>query len=139
VASPFEQPLGRRRLSEVWSRQIRWARLRRVTFPLFYAPEILLGAIPALAFALLAAACQDMSLLLTALAVLAAIYLPEYLLALANGWYAAPLLVPAMMVRDCILPFMWARGWMAGAVDWRGNEMNISTKSAELEETPSGA
>ena len=41
VAAPFEQPLGRRTASEVWSRQIRWARLRRVTFPLFFAPEIL--------------------------------------------------------------------------------------------------
>ncbi len=36
VASPFEQPLGRRTLGEIWSRQARWARLRRVTFPLFY-------------------------------------------------------------------------------------------------------
>ncbi len=46
-----------------------------------------------------------------------------------------------MMVRDCILPAMWARGWLGGAVDWRGNAMTIHTKAmaAELEETPSGA
>ncbi|TIW02623.1 MAG: glycosyltransferase, partial [Mesorhizobium sp.] len=33
VASPFEQPLGQRSFAEIWSRQTRWARLRRVTFP----------------------------------------------------------------------------------------------------------
>jgi ceramide glucosyltransferase len=34
VDAPFEQPLGRRRAGEVWARQLRWARLRRVSFPL---------------------------------------------------------------------------------------------------------
>jgi ceramide glucosyltransferase len=41
VDRPFQQPLGKRRLRDVWSRQLRWARLRRVTFPFFFAPEIL--------------------------------------------------------------------------------------------------
>ena len=41
VNQPFQQPLGARRLKDVWSRQIRWARLRRATFPLHFAPEIL--------------------------------------------------------------------------------------------------
>ncbi|TGW07873.1 glycosyltransferase, partial [Mesorhizobium sp. M2D.F.Ca.ET.145.01.1.1] len=56
VAAPFEQPLGQRTLGEIWSRQARWARLRRVTFPLFFAPEILTGAAVPLALALVAAA-----------------------------------------------------------------------------------
>ena len=38
VDRPFQQPLGRRRLRDVWSRQLRWARLRRATFPFFFAP-----------------------------------------------------------------------------------------------------
>ncbi len=41
VDRPFQQPLGKRRLRDVWSRQLRWARLRRVTFPFFFAPEVL--------------------------------------------------------------------------------------------------
>ena len=32
VPRPFPQPLGRRRFTEVWRRQLRWARLRRVSF-----------------------------------------------------------------------------------------------------------
>jgi ceramide glucosyltransferase len=140
VASPFEQPLGRRTLGEIWSRQARWARLRRVTFPLFFAPEILVGAAPPLAFALIAAAGAGVSLPATAIAVLAAVYLPECALASAKGWHLSLRMIPAMMVRDCILPAIWARGWLSGAVDWRGNVMTIQTKpvAAELE-TPSGA
>ena len=41
VSEPFQQPLGARKLKDVWARQVRWARLRRVTFPLQFAPEIL--------------------------------------------------------------------------------------------------
>jgi ceramide glucosyltransferase len=48
-------------------------------------------------------------------------------------------MIAAMVVRDMILPVMWARGWLGGAVDWRGNAMTIGTKAAELEETPSSA
>lgn len=139
VASPFEQPLGQRTFDEIWSRQARWARLRRVTFPLFFAPEILVGAAAPLVLALVAAAGAGVSLPLTVIAVLAAFYLPEWALASAKGWYLSPRMIAAMVVRDMILPAVWARGWLGGAVDWRGNAMTIGTKAAELEETPSGA
>lgn len=128
VASPFEQPLGRRGRDEVWSRQVRWARLRRVTFPAFFAPEILLGAMPPLFFALLAAAMDDASLAATAFAVLAATYLPECLLAFRKGWYLKPRLVAAMLVRDVLLPAIWLRGWIGAAIEWRGNAMQVVTR-----------
>ena len=57
VDEPFQQPLGRRRLRDVWSRQLRWARLRRVTFPLFFVPEILTTSLFSLAAAGVAAPC----------------------------------------------------------------------------------
>jgi ceramide glucosyltransferase len=135
VASPFEQPLGRRTLGEVWSRQARWARLRRVTFPVFFAPEILTGAAMALLIALVAAASAGVSLPATALGVLAVAYVPECLLAWSKGWYLSPRSVTAMIVRDLMLPAIWARGWLGGAVEWRGNAMTIRAKAmAELEE-----
>ncbi|TIW30164.1 MAG: ceramide glucosyltransferase, partial [Mesorhizobium sp.] len=55
------------------------------------------------------------------------------------GWYLSPRIVAAMIARDAMLPAIWARGWLGGAVDWRGNAMTIGTKVAELEETPSSA
>ena len=135
VASPFEQPLGQRRFGEIWSRQTRWARLRRVTFPLFFAPEILTGAAIPLLFALIAAASVGVSLPTTALCVLAIAYLPECLLASAKGWYLSPRSVTAMLVRDAMLPAIWVRGWLGGAVEWRGNAMTIRTREmTELEE-----
>ncbi|TPI60950.1 glycosyltransferase [Mesorhizobium sp. B3-1-3] len=135
VASPFEQPLGQRRLAEIWSRQARWARLRRVTFPLFFAPEILTGAAVPLLLALIAAASAGVSLPTTALGVLAIAYLPECLLAWAKGWYLSPRSVTAMLTRDAMLPAIWARAWFGGAVEWRGNAMTIRTKAmTELEE-----
>ena len=139
VASPFEQPLGERRLGDIWSRQARWARLRRVTFPLFFAPEILTGVAVPLVLALIAAASAGISLLATALAVLAAAYIPECALAAAKGWHLSLRMIPAMMARDIMLPAIWARGWLSGAIDWRGNTMTIGTKAAELEEASSGA
>ncbi|MER9919380.1 MULTISPECIES: ceramide glucosyltransferase [unclassified Mesorhizobium] len=139
VASPFEQPLGQRRHADIWSRQARWARLRRVTFPLFFAPEILTGVAVPLAMALVAAASAGISLPATVLAVLTAAYIPECALAAAKGWHLSLRMVPAMMVRDMMLPAIWARGWLSGAVDWRGNTMTIGTKTAELEEVSSGA
>src|SRR5436305_3815439 len=52
VDMPFEQPLGRRGAREVWARQLRWARLRRVSFPLLFFPEVLVGsALPTAALA----------------------------------------------------------------------------------------
>ncbi|TIP98053.1 MAG: ceramide glucosyltransferase, partial [Mesorhizobium sp.] len=140
VASPFEQPLGSRTFGEIWSRQARWARLRRVTFPLFFAPEILIGAAPPLVLALVAAAGAGFSLSATAVAVLMVAYLPECALASAKGWHLSLRMIPAMVARDVMLPAIWVRGWLSGAVDWRGNTMTIHTSAgAELEETPSGA
>ena len=135
VASPFEQPLGQRAFAEIWSRQTRWARLRRVTFPLFFAPEILTGAAVPLLLALIAAALAGVSLPTTALCVLAAAYLPECLLAWSKGWYLSPRSITAMIVRDAMLPAIWARAWFGGAVEWRGNAMTIRTREmTELEE-----
>ncbi|MCJ8051759.1 ceramide glucosyltransferase [Shinella curvata] len=139
VSAPFEQPLGRRTEQEIWSRQARWSRLRRVTFPGFFAPEILLGVLPPLLLALAAVALGDLTLLPTVLAVLVAIYLPEVALARSKGWRLSRWSVPAMMVRDVMMPAIWLRAWIGGAIDWRGNTMTIGTNASELKEAPAGS
>jgi len=134
VSSPFDQPLGSRTRHDIWSRQARWARLRRVTFPLFFAPEILLGALPPLLLAIAAAHLAGVNVFAVALAVAAAIYLPELALGLAKGWRVSLLSLPAILVRDIMLPLVWIRSWGSGAFVWRGNAMTIDTKACELEE-----
>jgi len=123
VAAPFRQPLGRRSLSEVWSRQLRWARLRRVTFPLFFAPEIGIG--PLLPFALAGglAGTAEAAAGLTALAVLW--YGAEMALATRAGWHRPPRLVAAFVARDAMLPMIWTAAWLRAAIVWRGNAMDI--------------
>ncbi|RFZ86564.1 ceramide glucosyltransferase [Shinella sp. WSJ-2] len=139
VSSPFEQPLGRRTEQEIWSRQARWSRLRRVTFPSFFAPEILLGVLPPLLLALVAVALGEMTLLPAVLMVLAGIYLPELALARSKGWHLSRWSVPAMMVRDIMMPAIWLRAWIGGTIDWRGNTMTIGTEACELKEAPAGS
>lgn len=136
VSSPFEQPLGRRTGQEIWSRQCRWSRLRRVTFPGFFAPEILLGILPPLLLALAAAVLGDTAPTSALLLVLAGIYLPEAALALAKGWRLSLWSIPAMLVRDLMLPAIWLRAWLGGNIDWRGNTMTIGTGTCELKEAP---
>jgi len=138
VSSPFEQPLGRRTGREIWSRQCRWSRLRRVTFPRFFAPEILLGILPPLLLALAAATLAGASLPLAALLVFIGIYLPEAALARAKGWRFSLLSIPALIVRDLLLPAIWLRAWLGGTIDWRGNTMTIGTAACELKEAAAG-
>lgn len=127
VASPFEQPLGQRRLTEVWARQLRWARLRRVTFPAFFAPEIGTGPILPFGIALAAAPSPALAGWLCGLAALW--YGAEYALAVRAGWYRGPRLLLAFLVRDTLFPAIWAGAWMRGAVLWRGNAMDIRPKA----------
>ncbi|WP_411036778.1 ceramide glucosyltransferase [Shinella sp. BYT-45] len=139
VSSPFEQPLGRRTGHEIWSRQCRWSRLRRVTFPGFFAPEILLGVLPPLLLAVVAALLGDTAPAPVVLLVLAGIYLPEIALALAKGWRVSLWSLPAMIVRDVMMPAIWLRAWIDGTIDWRGNTMTIGTTACELKEAPAGS
>lgn len=134
VSCPFEQPLGHRTMQEVWSRQARWARLRRVTFPAFFTPEIALGLFPPLLLGLAAAMAAGIGLLPVALLIAATIYLPEIALAAAKGWQLSRWTLPAMIARDLMLPLVWVRSWIGGTIDWRGNTMTIGTGVCELSE-----
>lgn len=125
VDSPFQQPLGRRRFGEVWSRQIRWARLRRVTFPLFFLPEILTGCLFSVIAAAYAAPRFGIDPVAAALAVVLVWFAAEAELARAAGWrltWRSPL---AWALRDLLLPALFAGGWLAGHFVWRGNAMDV--------------
>jgi ceramide glucosyltransferase len=135
VDAPFEQPLGRRALTEIWSRQTRWARLRRVTFPLQFAPEVLAGVLPPLGLAVIGAELSQSSTLFAAAAVAAAFYLPEYALARSKNWPRGLGYLLGMVVRDLMLPAVWLRGWFGSRIEWRGNPMVIQPGEQTLEET----
>src|ERR1019366_399116 len=88
---PFGQPLGRRRMTEVWRRQTRWARLRRACFPLFFVPEILGGAVLPLVAAGYVAHSAGVSVAGTVAALALAWYGAEAALIKVACWHLTPL------------------------------------------------
>lgn len=126
---PFEQPLGRRSFAEVWKRQLRWARLRRVSFKGFFLPEVLAGGfLPFLGVGFLVAAGALPAA--TALIALAIWYGAEAALCWALGWPLsrwAPLL---MVLRDAMLPCLWIAAVAGSEFEWRGNTMDLSDDCA---------
>jgi ceramide glucosyltransferase len=129
VDGPFVQPLGARGALEVWRRQVRWARLRRVTFRLFYLPELFSGATPALVAGGLAAEGLGANVF-AVLAVLGVIwYGAEALLARAAGWHMSRRSVAVWMLRDFLLPILWLEGWLGSSFVWRGNRMRVEAEA----------
>lgn len=127
VGQPFEQPLGPRRLGEVVQRQFRWARLRRVTFLPFFAPEVLAGPLVPALLAAYAAPAFGFSAWQAALAVLALWYAGEIVLAKGVGWFLNWRTPLAYLARDLVFPGIWAYAFVAREVSWRGNAMKIKT------------
>ena len=127
VDNPFEQPLGRRTAEEVWRRQTRWARLRRMTFPLCFLPEVLVGcAFPTLAGAY-AAASLGQSAAAVSVLLMAGWFGAEAALARSAGWHLSPRMLLAFFIRDLLLPALWIDAWLGDSFVWRGNEMRKIT------------
>lgn len=125
VDGPFAQPLGPRTWRQVWDRQTRWARLRRMTFPLLFAPEILTsGLVPMLCAAWLADAV-DMAPLALAGLVAALWYGTETLLALIAGWHCSWRTPLAALARDVLLLPLWLQAWLFSSFSWRGNDIDV--------------
>lgn len=122
-----QQPLGRRELKQVWSRQVRWAQLRRKDLPSIFWLEPL--SFNALLFALVAAASIAGGITAAiAAAIVAATYAAEALLAKVMGWPLAALSLPAWIARDLVLPVVWLRGVFTDQYEWRGNTVAIESE-----------
>ena len=125
VDGSFPQPLGARRLKDVWGRQSRWARLRRATFPLQFAPEILTTSLLTIGAAAFAAPQFGLGAFSCVALATAFWYAAEAILALTAGWPLSVSSPLAWIVRDLILPLLWVRGWTSGGFVWRGNAMTV--------------
>jgi ceramide glucosyltransferase len=124
VDRPFAQPLGRRRLADVWRRQLRWARLRRLSFPGFFCAELPAGGVfPCLLAGGLAA--EGSLPWAGVVSLMLAWYGAEALLARAFGW---PLRIRSPLfwiARDLLLPVLWVQAWVAHGYEWRGNPVDL--------------
>jgi ceramide glucosyltransferase len=126
VTEPFMQPLGHRTATEIWRRQVRWARLRRDTFTLFFIPEILAGAVPPLAAAAVWASAVGWPVIDTILPLGIAWYAAEAILACTAGWPFSWRSIAIWTIRDVLLTPLWIAAWIGNDFEWRGNAMTIA-------------
>jgi len=125
VDRPLAQPLGRRSACEVWNRQLRWARLRRASFFMYFLPEILSGGVlPIICAAIVAHALGWPVLLFTAVFALIW-YGSEMVLAAASGWHLSALHPLHGLIRDLMLPALFVAALRGNDFVWRGNAMQV--------------
>jgi ceramide glucosyltransferase len=129
VDAPFSQPLGWRSASAVWARQLRWARLRRISFPPLFVPEALVGsALPSVALAL-AASHYGINVPAAIAALLAIWFGAEAALAWRAGWHLSARMMLALVLRDLLLPALWVAAWVGDDFVWRGTPMRAQPRS----------
>ena len=136
VDQPFVQPLGPRSLAGVWQRQLRWARLRRLSFPACFCAELPAGGVFPL---FLAGWLAAQSVLPWAGVVGMALvwYGAEALLARAFGWPLGVRSPLFWLARDLLLPVLWLRAWTLKGYQWRGNAVDVRPR-APASRTPAG-
>jgi ceramide glucosyltransferase len=124
LAGPsFFQPLGPRAAGHVLKRQLRWAQLRRLTFPGWFALEPLTGSVMPHIMAAIAAPAFDVppAAAVGALAVLW--FGAEGLIARTGGWHLSWRSPLAWLLRDLLIPAIWLRAWTVNAYQWGGHEV----------------
>ena len=126
---PFDQPLGVRSWRQLWARQVRWARLRRATFAIFFAPEILTCSLIPIGAGAIAAGTAGIDPEIAAITLLSVWYGSEALLARLAGWHFTMLSAVAWVCRDLLIPAIWVAAWAGNSFNWRGNDMR-ATRSA---------
>jgi len=123
VDRPFEQPLGRRNAGDVWARQLRWARLRRMSFLWLFIPEAIVGSFfPALALGF-AAPTLGIDPVGAVAALLAVWCAGELALAHVVGWRLSGRMLPVLLLRDLLLPALFLAAVLGDGFVWRGTAM----------------
>jgi ceramide glucosyltransferase len=131
VNNPFEQPLGYRYGAEVWRRQLRWARLRRMTFPLYFLPELLPGIVPPMLAGLYALSGLGFRAAVFALLLAVPWYGAELALARRAGWHSSWRMPAAFLLRDLLIPALWVGAWVGDTFAWRGTAMDGGIAAAK--------
>lgn len=126
---PYAQPIGTRRLHDVWHRQLRWSRVRRDGFAGLFLAEPLNGAVlPAL---LLLAGLWLAGLSTGWLAAYLAIWFgAEIALMRRAGWPCGGRDILALPVRDALIPIIWGATFLRRGFEWRGTAMQSEAEGA---------
>jgi ceramide glucosyltransferase len=132
LAGPFAQLIGKRTFAETWGRQLRWARLRRASFPSLFAPELAAGIFPPLVALASGLGAYDALSAWAILAFVAIWYAPELALSRAAGWPGSLL---AMIIRDLLLPAVYIGAYAGRQINWHGKVMPVR-QPTRLQKSP---
>ncbi len=136
---PFDQPLGARSARQVWERQLRWAQLRRWSFPAHFAPEFLTSSLIPLSAGVKIAVSNDLDAAGFAAAILAFWYATEALLARACGWHVGWRSPAAWLLRDIMIPIVWLVAHIRRGYAWQGKTISGPPRSLDQRATVSSA
>ncbi|MBN9260044.1 MAG: glycosyltransferase [Hyphomicrobium sp.] len=124
LAGPsFFQPLGQRSAGNVFARQLRWAQLRRLTFPGWFALELLTGSAAPLLAMIVAAPAFGLPPVIAVAALAALWFGGEALLARTGGWHLSWRAPVSWLLRDLLIPVIWLRAWTAHGYQWGGHKV----------------
>jgi ceramide glucosyltransferase len=132
LKTPIAQPIGRRSLGSVWNRFVRWAQLRRESFPVVYGFEFLRTPFIPMVLAGIAATNAGLSPVVAGLALLAFWYGVEAALAYAAKWPCPPLFLPACFVRDVMELALWPAALLKRGYSWRGEDVSSPVRTADM-------
>jgi len=130
LAGPFAQLIGRRSFAQVWQRQVRWARLRKASFPMLFGPEILAGAVPPVLALGLGLGALDLPWLPGSLLFMGLWYLSELVLLRVAGW---PRSLLAILLRDLLLPAVYLAGLMGSGFEWHGQKLQAESQAPDMD------
>lgn len=122
TAMPFKQPLGLRTFKTVWERQLRWAKLRRDSFPAFFYLEIISGSVFPFCCLLLGCLLAPAPFYLL-LGYVILWYGSEFLVTAAVGWPFSGRQAFAMVARDILLILLWICAFKKGGYQWQGHRV----------------
>lgn len=131
---PFLQPLGIRKAREVWDRQVRWAKLRRKTFPIAFLAEPLSGSVLPLISAAIVAYAFSLNVGLVVALMAVCWFGLELALARLVGWHSSRTLLFSILLRDISLPFLWIAAWVSDGFEWGGQQVSTTTTLAPVDE-----
>ncbi|MEY8882125.1 ceramide glucosyltransferase [Donghicola sp. XS_ASV15] len=123
----FYQPIGKKSFAQVWARQLRWSLIRRQGFLHLFLLEMVQGPVLPLLICLGFIAAGALPGW-TAFAYLALWYGSEWALARIAGWPASLRDVAAFVLRDALIPVIWAVTWTQKGLVWRGNTVSHPAK-----------
>ena len=114
------QPLGPRRFSEFWQRQLRWMVVWRTQLPAAFVGDLLGSAFPTAIAGALAAAMLGYPALAMLAGTLILWFCLESVLCIAKGWPVSTLSPVAFIAREILTPVLWLQACTTSRVVWAG-------------------